>query len=146
MVRRNERKVTACVLGGHGMNLEIKLLRWPEGGNYVIAFCRGPLQWEGFKNIFRRVDRFTEALSNCRVLIDMRDSNYALEFIEISALIDHILADVSSRDNQLAVVSAPEAEHLRELVVLSHCLANYDFKIAVFTDMNRAASWLATGV
>jgi hypothetical protein len=128
------------------MNLEIKLLRWPEGGNYVIAFCRGPLQWEGFKNIFRRVDRFTEALSNCRVLIDMRDSNYALEFIEISALIDHILADVSSRDNQLAVVSAPEAEHLRELVVLSHCLANYDFKIAVFTDMNRAASWLASGV
>jgi hypothetical protein len=76
----------------------------------------------------------------------MRDSNYALEFTEISVLIDHIVADVSSRDNQLALVSAPEAEYFRELVVLSNCLANYDFKIAVFTDMDRAASWLASGV
>jgi hypothetical protein len=133
-------------LDGHDMNLEIKRVRWAEGGNYVIAFCRGPLQWKGFRNIFCSIDRFTQPLSNCRVLIDMRDSNYALEFTEISVLIDHIVADVSSRDNQLALVSAPAAEYFRELVVLSNCLANYDFKIAVFTEMDRAASWLASGV
>jgi hypothetical protein len=131
-------------LDGHGMNLEIKLLRWPEGGNYVIAFCRGPLQREGFRRIFRRVDRFTQPLSNCKVMIDMRDSNYVLEFTEISVLIDQIVADVSSRDNQLAIVSAPGVEYLRELVVLSNCLVKYDFNIAVFTDMDRAASWLAS--
>lgn len=126
------------------MNLEIKLLRWPEGGNYVVAFCRGPLQWEGFRDIFRRVDWFTHPLSNCRVLIDMRDSNYVLEFTDISVLIDHIVADVSSRDNQLAIVSAPGVEYFRELVVLSNCLSNYDFYIAVFIDMDRAANWLAS--
>ena len=125
------------------MNLEIKLLRWPEGENYVVAFCRGSLQWEGFRNIFLRVDRFTQPLSQCRVLIDMRDSNYILEFTEISVLIDHIVADVSSRDKQLAIVSAPGVEYFRELVVLSNCLANYDFNIAVFTDMDRATGWLA---
>ena len=76
----------------------------------------------------------------------MRDSNYVLEFTEISVLIDHIVADVSSRDNQLALVSAPGAEYFRELVVLSNRLANYDFKIAVFIDMDHAASWLASGV
>ena len=128
------------------MNLEIKLLRWPEGGNYVVAFCRGSLQWEGFRNIFRRVDRFTQPLSQCRILIDMRDSNYILEFTEISVLIDHIVTDISSRDKQLAIVSAPGVEYLRELVVLSNCLSNYDFNIAVFTDMDRATGWLASGV
>ena len=74
----------------------------------------------------------------------MRDSNYILEFTEISVLIDHILADISSRHNQLAIVSAPGVEYFRELVVLSNCLAKYDFNIAVFTDMDRAASWLAS--
>jgi hypothetical protein len=146
MVRKTEKRSYCMRLDGHGMNLEIKLLRWPEAGNYVIAFCRGPLQWKGFRNIFRSVDRFTQALSNCRVMIDMRDSTYVLEFTEISVLIDHIVADVSSRHNQLALVSAPGAEYFRELVVLSNCLANYDFKIAVFIDMDRAASWLASGV
>jgi hypothetical protein len=126
------------------MNLEIKLLRWPEGGNYVVAFCRGPLQWKGFRDIFRRVDRFTQPLSQCRVLVDMRDSSYMLEFTDITVLIDQIISDVASRENQLAIVSAPGVEYFRELVVLSNCLANYDFNIAVFTDMDRAASWLAS--
>lgn len=143
MVRENKGQ---GILQGNDMNLEIKLLRWPEGGNYVLAFCRGPLQKEGFKEIFRKVDQFTQLLSDSRVVIDMRDSNYILEFTEISVLIDHIVADVSSRNKQLAIVSAPGVEYFRELVVLSNCLSNYDFNIAVFTDMDRAASWLASRV
>src|SRR5918992_289654 len=45
------------------------------------------------------------------------------------------VADVSSRHNQLALVSAPGAEYFRELVVLSNCLRTTTLIIAVFTDM-----------
>jgi hypothetical protein len=145
MVRNNEEKRNDCTrLDGHDMNLEIKLLRWPEGGNYVVAFCRGPLQREGFKDIFRKVDRFTQPLSRCRIMIDMRDSNYILESTDIPVVIEQIVEDVSSRAHQLALVSAPAVEYFDELVVLCDCLSNYDFNIAVFTDMDRAASWLAS--
>ena len=126
------------------MNLEIKLLRWPEGGNYVVAFCRGALEKEGFKCLFRKVHQFTEPLSNCRVAIDMRDSNYILEGTDIPVLVEQIAEDVSSRDHQLALVSRPEVGYFRQLVVLSNSLASYEFNIAVFTDMDRAASWLAS--
>jgi hypothetical protein len=84
MVRNNEEKRNDCTrLDGHDMNLEIKLLRWPETGNYVLAFCRGSLEREGFKEIFRKVDQFTHRLSDCRIVIDMRDSNYILESTDI---------------------------------------------------------------
>ena len=76
--------------------------------------------------------------------MDMRDSNYILEATDIPVLIEQIAENVSSRDNQLALVSRPNVDHFRQLVVLSNCLAGHDFNIAVFTDMDRAASWLAS--
>ena len=141
MVRENKGQ---GILHGNDMNLEIKLLRWPEGGNYVLAFCRGPLQKEGFKEIFRKVDQFTQLLSDSRVVIDMRDSNYILESTDIPVLLEQIVANASSRDNKLALVSAPGVEYFHQLVVLSSCLSNYDFRIEVFIDMDSAAGWLAS--
>jgi hypothetical protein len=144
MVRNNEEKRNDCTrLDGHDMNLEIKLLRWPETGNYVLAFCRGSLEREGFKEIFRRVDQFTHRLSDCRIVIDMRDSNYILESTDIPIVVEHIVENFSSRDSSLALVSAPGVEYFRQLVVLSSCLSKCDFNIAVFTDIDPAASWLA---
>jgi hypothetical protein len=144
MVRNNEEKRNDCTrLDGHEMNLKIKLLRWPETGNYVLAFCRGSLEREGFKEIFRRVDQFTHRLSDCRILIDIRDSNYILESTDIPIAVEHIVENFSSHASRLALVSAPGVECFPQLVVLSSCLSKCDFDIAVFTDIDRAASWLA---
>jgi hypothetical protein len=108
------------------MNLDIKLLRWAETGNYVLAFCRGSLEREGFKEIFRKVDQFTQGLSECRIMIDLRDSNYILESADIPIVVKHIVENVSWRAGRLALVSAPGVEYFRQLVVLSSCLSNCD--------------------
>ena len=124
------------------MNLEIKLLRWPET-NYVLAFCRGSLAREGFKEIIRKVDQFTHRLSDCRIVIDMRDSNHILESTDIPILVKHIIENVSWRAGRLALVSTPGVEYFSQLVVLSSCLSHCDFNIAAFTNSDPAASWLA---
>jgi hypothetical protein len=126
------------------MDFQIKLFRWPHRGNHVIGISRGPLDPEGFKEIFREVDQITEPLSGCRVVIDLRDSTYLLESTDIPDLLKDIVENVSPRDNKLALVSAPEVKYSKQLAVLSGCLSNHDFNIAVFTDMSRAASWLTS--
>ena len=127
------------------MDFQIKLFRWPHRGDHVIAISRGPLDPEGFKEIFRQVDQITQPLSDCRVVIDLRDSTYILKSTDIPDLLRDIVENVSPRDNKLALVAAPEIKHSNQLALLSGCLSNYDFNIAVFTDMNRAASWLTSG-
>ena len=109
----------------------------------MLAFCRGSLEREGFKEIFHKVDQFTHRLSDCRIVIDMRDSNYIMESTDIPIVVKHIVENVSWRAGRLALVSAPGVEYFRQLVVLSSCIWNCDFDIAVFTDINPAASWLA---
>jgi hypothetical protein len=126
------------------MDFQIKLLRWPHSGNHVIAISRGPLDPEGFKEIFREVDQITEPLSDCRVVIDLRDSTYAFEPTDIPVLLKDIVENIPPRDHKLALVSAPEVKYSKQLVLLSACLSNYDFKIAAFTDIRHAASWLTS--
>jgi hypothetical protein len=126
------------------MDFQIKLFRWPGRGNHVIGIYRGPLDPEGFKEIFRAVDQITQPLSGCRVVIDLRDSTSTLESADIPVLLKDIVENIPPRNNKLALVSAPEVKHSNQLVVLTGCLSNYDFNIAVFTDINRAASWLTS--
>jgi hypothetical protein len=57
----------------------------------VLAFCRGSLEREGFKEIFHKVDQFTHRLSDCRIVIDMRDSNYIMESTDIPIVVKHIV-------------------------------------------------------
>lgn len=125
------------------MDFQIKLFCWPQRGNHVIAISRGLLDPEGFKEIFRQVDQITQPLSDCRVVIDLRDSTCLLESTDIPSLLKDIVENTAPRDNRVALVSAPEVKHSNQLALLSGCLSNYDFNIALFTDMTRAASWLA---
>jgi hypothetical protein len=126
------------------MDFQIKLFRWPHRGDHVLAISRGPLDPEGFKEIFREVDQITQPLSGCRVVIDLRDSPCMLESTDIPLLLKDIVQNTAPRNNRVALVSAPEVKYSNQLALLSGCLSNYDFNIAVFTDMNRAASWLTS--
>lgn len=76
----------------------------------MLAFCRGLLEREGFNEIFRKVGQFTHRLSGCRIVIDMRDSNYILESTDIPIVVEDIVENFSSRDSSLAWVFAPRVD------------------------------------
>ena len=102
------------------------------------AFCRGLLEREGFTRYLVKSASSHIGYRDCRIVIDMRDSNYILESTDIPIVVEDIVENFSSRDSSLALVSAPGVEYFRQLV-----LSQRDFNIEVFTDIDPAASWLA---
>lgn len=57
-----------------------------------------------------KVGQFTHRLSGCRIVIDMRDSNYILESTDIPIVVEDIVENFSSRDSSLALVFAPRVD------------------------------------
>ena len=91
------------------MNLEIKLLRGRKPGIMCPRLPRIARE-EGFNEIFGKVGQFTHRLSGCRIVIDMRDSNYILESTDIPIVVEDIVENFSSRDSSLALVFAPRVD------------------------------------
>jgi hypothetical protein len=125
------------------MDLQIKLFRWLSRGHHVIALTRGPIDMAGIGRIFAEVAEITQPLPDCKVLIDLRDSTYKLDAVDIHTFANDLKADLWPDTNRIALVSAPSREQYDQLLMLSSCLSNRGFKVAIFYDANSAASWLA---
>ena len=125
------------------MNLQIKLFRWLSKGHHVIALTRGEIGIAAVAQIFAEVAEITQPLADCKILIDLRDSTYTLNPADIHTFTSEMRTNVWPDGSKIALLSSPSGEQYDQLSMLSSCLSNRGFKIAVFYDANSAASWLA---
>ena len=61
------------------MDLNIKLLKSPDGENHLIIITGERIDAEGLKKIFRQVEDTTQFLLNCKVLVDLEDASLRIE-------------------------------------------------------------------
>ena len=128
------------------MDLNVKLLRSPEGRNHLIMIARGLVDAEGLKLIFRQAAETIQELFNCNVLIDFENANLALSPPDIDMLISGLGSDLRLGNIKIALVSSTEVEELEQLRVLYDSLCREDLRAAVFDNPDEATNWLVGDV
>jgi len=124
------------------MDLNIKLLRSPEGRNHLIIIARGQIDAEGLELIFRQVAETIQELFNCTVLIDFENANLRVKSSDSDLLINRLGPDLRLGNIKIALVSSAESDELERLRVLSDSLCREDLRAAVFCDEQEAVAWL----
>jgi hypothetical protein len=124
------------------MRFKIKVLHWPDAGHYAIAITQGLLDVQGLFQIFYAVSRATEALPDCKVLIDFQDAEYEIGPTEIYSLINRLGPQTCLRERKIALVSGSGKEPFAGLIMLGSCLSRRGFQVAVFPDPKAATVWL----
>ena len=125
------------------MDLQIKLFRWLSKGHHIISLTRGPIDIAAVVQIFAEIAEITQPLEDCKILIDLRDSTYTLDPADIQAFTNELRPNGWPDGSKIALLSAASREQYDQLSVLSSCLANRGFRVAVFYDANSSATWLA---
>lgn len=125
------------------MNFQVKLFSWPDRGNHLIMIARGVMDIRGFEQIFEEVLTATQALHDCKVVIDLQDTACNLDSADIQAFVEGVQLDLWPSNNKMAMVSPHESEQRDQLSMLTSGLAKRGLKIAVFDDSKRAITWLA---
>jgi hypothetical protein len=124
------------------MDLNVKLLRSPEGKNHLIIIARGLIDAEGLKLIFQHAAETIQELFNCNVLIDFENANLTLGPPDIDVLISELGPDLRLGNVKIALVSAAEIEEFKQLRVLCDSLCCEDLRSAVFDNPDEAIGWL----
>jgi hypothetical protein len=124
------------------MDLNVKLLRSPEGRNHLIIIARGLIDAEGMKLIFRHAAETIQELFNCNVLVDFENANLTLSPPNIDVLISGLGPDLRLGNIKIALVSPAEIEEFEQLRVLCISLCREDLRAAVFDNPDEAISWL----
>ena len=125
------------------MDLKIKLLEWPEGGNYLILIARGLINAEGLELIFGKVAETSHCLLNCKFLIDLEEATLTVEPLDTHLLVNGFGADLRRHNRKIALVSASDADDSARLRALSGSLRNLGLQITVFDDARGAIAWLS---
>ena len=125
------------------MDLKIKLLEWPEGGNYLILIARGLINADGFEWIFGKVAETSQGVLNCRFLIDLEAATLIGEPFDTRLLINGLGADLRLHNNKIALVSSTDADDSARLRALSDSLRSLGLRIAVFDDARGAVALLS---
>ena len=124
------------------MDLNIKLLRSPEGRNHLIIIVRGLIDAEGLKVIFRHAAETIQELFNCNVLIDFENANLTFSPPDIDFLISRLGPDLRLGNIKIALVSPAESEEFEQLRVLCDSLRREDLRAAMFYNPEEATNWL----
>ena len=124
------------------MDLNVKLLRSPEGRNHLIIIARGLIDVEGLKLIFRHAAETIQELFNCNVLVDFENANLTLSPPDIDVLINGLGPDLRLGNIKIALVSSAEVEEFEQLRVLCDSLCREDLRAAVFDNPDEATRWL----
>ena len=125
------------------MSYHLKLLKWPETGNHLIAITRGAMAVGAFKDLFAEVMNVTQPLADCKVLIDFEEATYNLEAADIEILVDEFRPELWPENVKIAMVAGPAKTRYEELLMLSTHLTKLGVSISVFFDTNVAINWLA---
>jgi hypothetical protein len=125
------------------MDLKIKLLEWPDGGNYLIIITRGLINAEGFERIFGKVAETSQGLLNCKFLIDLEETTLTVEPFDTDLFVDGLGVGLRRRNSKIALVSSTDAADSARLRALSDSLRSLGLQIAVFDDARGAVAWLS---
>lgn len=125
------------------MDLKIKLLEWPEGGNYLILIARGLINAEGLERIFGKVAETSQTVVDCKFLIDLEETTLTVEPLDTDLFVNGIGADLRRHHSKIALVSSTDAADSARLRALSDSLRGLGLQIAVFEDARGAVAWLS---
>ena len=125
------------------MDFQIKLFSWPDRGNHLILITRGVIDTKAFDQVFQEVHTATQALRDCKVVVDLQDTMCNLENAEIQAFVAGVQLERWPSTNRVAMVAPREIGQYDQLVTLTNGLAKRGLKIAVFDDSKLAVTWLA---
>jgi len=126
------------------MDLKIKLLEL-SGGHYLIIITRGLIDARALEQIFREVATTSQALADCKILIDLADATVIFGPPDIHILVNGLGPDLLRPDIKIAVVSPAEIDEFEQLRVLSASLCSLGLKVAVFDNAKGAVIWLGDG-
>jgi hypothetical protein len=124
------------------MDLNVKLLRSPEGRNHLIIIVGGLVDTEGLERIFRQVAAIIHHLFNCKILIDFENANLRIEPADIDELVNGLGPDLRLGNIKIALVSSAEIDDSEQLRVVSDSLSREDLRAAVFDSAQKAVLWL----
>jgi hypothetical protein len=127
------------------MEYQIKILRGLDRGNYVIMFIRGSMDIAAFRRVLDKLVEATQSFLDCKILIDFQDCK--CQFLPSDVAQIALTFDFTAwpHSNKIALVSSPDKEQYRHLVILSDCLIDLKIDVSVFDEMRDAISWLARG-
>ena len=124
------------------MNFQLKLIRLPDKGNYVIMLAKGLIDGAAFNKILTEVSQATQPLLDCKVLIDLQDATVSFSPSDFELLLTDAKLDQWSHNNKVAVVSAPQCDHLKSLIRIITCLTNLNIRVSGFDSVTTAVEWL----
>ena len=124
------------------MDLNIKLLKSPDGENHLIIITGERIDAEGLAEIFRQVEKTTEFLLDCNVLIDLEDASLRVSPADIDGVAHAVGSSLWRRNLKLALVSSPDLSTFEQLSLLSDSLRSLGLRVAVFDSARQAANWL----
>ncbi len=124
------------------MDLNVKLLRSPEGRNHLIIIGSGLINAEGLERIFRQVAEIIQDQFNCTVLIDFERASLRIEPKDIDEVVHGLGPDLRLGNVKIALVSSAEIDDSEQLRVVSDSLSREDLTAAVFDNAKEAITWL----
>ena len=128
------------------MDVNVKLLKSPDGRNHLIIISSGLIDAEGLERILRQVAEIIQHQFNCTVLIDFERASLQIEPKDIDEVVHGLGPDLRLGNIKIALVSSAEIGESEQLKVLSDSLCREDLKAAVFDNAKEAVGWLVSPV
>jgi hypothetical protein len=125
------------------MNFQVKLFSWADQGNHLIVLGRGCMDKGSFTKLFDEIETTTRRLTQCKVLVDLSDSTYTIDSLEIEGLVAELPLDRWAPANRIAFVAAPGSLDYHRLDFLRTGLVRHGLTAAVFHNSKFAIDWLA---
>jgi hypothetical protein len=126
------------------MNLKIKLLQLPARGNHLIVIASGIIDPAALEQIFHQVEEETQALRDCKILIDLDTADLRIEPVDLHGAFETLAANLSHRSIKMALVSSPGTDADR-LDLLRASLCRAGLTVALFDNTRSAVGWLSGG-
>jgi hypothetical protein len=125
------------------MDFQVKVFNWQDQAKHVVVIGRGCMEKARFKKLFEEIERATQGLNQCKVLVDLSEGTYAVNSVEIDSLVAELPLDRWPRANRIAFVSATEIADYHRLQFLRTGIVRHGLSAAVFHDSKIAVDWLA---
>jgi hypothetical protein len=127
------------------MNYQIDLFCRRDNGNCLEIVVRGLMDRQAFLRLMQAIVKLTKPLSDCKVLLDLRNITCDLgleDLVELQAELS-IFAWTAVGKLKLAMVTTPHPEQYHGLRQLTLPVSQLGVDVAVFDEEKRALAWLA---
>jgi hypothetical protein len=127
------------------MNYQIDVFCLQDDGNCLGIVVRGLMDRQAFLRLMQALGKLTKPLSDCKVLLDLRDVTCDLgleDLVELQAELS-IFPWTAVGKLKLAMVTTPHPEQYHGLRQLTLPVSQLGVDVAVFDEEKRALAWLA---